>query len=444
MIYRRFKAKNSRGNQLSAVDILGRFDFGTTLISLDSLDAKDLSHLAKKNPEDEQLTDEALCDLRKVLPLAIHEYTHFVDATSTVWGIDHLAKMRLAYECDYRRGGNETSFFRAKEFSDHLNRIKYPNYYTVVNEVDDWQPWLANISIGKLFGSDGKLTDESILFIRFSNHKGQLIARSPISPVSILEASAVAQEIHSEAAILSMHGEDFQVIESVDFSKRILSFLYNKELTEYSACVHMLANQQQCTEVGQAFRLVSLVTRIVLNSTKEVFDKVLATNEIATIVDLPQDSRLLEGIKNGLKHRNVGILYFLIVSALPENSYKSKESAEAGVNTATSRLGLDLEFITTSASEHIKRAEKHISNSDIRSIVKIASAAKNNFQTIHLSSVEIPFDRLGIPKVMLGDLSEKFIFPTENNELSNFDIEECFNELSSGESWTKRFSEGCL
>jgi len=58
--------------------------------------------------------------------------------------------------------------------------------------------------------------------------------------------------------------------------------------------------------------------------------------------------------------------------------------------------------------------------------------------------VEIPFDRLGIPKVMLGDLSEKFIFPTENNELSDFDIEECFNELSSGESWTKRFSEGCL
>ena len=94
MIYRRSKAKNSRGNQLSAVDILGRFDFGTTLISLDSLDAKDLSHLAKKNPEDERLTDEALCDLRKVLPLAIHEYTHFVDATSTVWGIDHLTKMR--------------------------------------------------------------------------------------------------------------------------------------------------------------------------------------------------------------------------------------------------------------------------------------------------------------------------------------------------------------
>jgi hypothetical protein len=102
VIYRKFKEKNAKGNQLSAVDVLGSFDFATNLISLDSIEAKDLSSLVMNREEDSPLPDEIVFGLRKVLPLAIHEYTHFIDATSTVWGINHLSKMRFAYECDDR------------------------------------------------------------------------------------------------------------------------------------------------------------------------------------------------------------------------------------------------------------------------------------------------------------------------------------------------------
>ncbi|MFT6578106.1 MAG: hypothetical protein ACJAW0_000537 [Zhongshania sp.] len=443
-MYRKFVEKNSNNNILSAVDVLGRFDFGTCLISLDSLDTNDLERLAKSHTKGEKPTDDVLFGLRKVLPLAIHEYTHFIDSTSTVWGIDHLHMMNSAYESDDRRGGTEEGFYVAKQFSDHLNRIKYPNYYTVVNNIEDKQPWVAQPSIGQLFGADGKPSDESILFIRFTRSDGELIARSPISPVSILEASAMAQEVLSEGMMINEHSDDCKIIESINFSKRTLSFLYNKNVTEYSACIHMLANQQGCSDIGQAFMLVSLITRIVLNSTEAAFETVIKNDSFNQVLGKSLDDGMLVGIKNGLRHNNIGILYYLIVSGLPEKSYLSIGSAKKGIEDSLKILGLSVEYINETALRHFEEIEKFISNTKIEPIKKIASSAKNNFSKIDIQAVAIPFDKLGLPKVMLGDLTESFIFPPDNNELKNFDIESCFDELAFGESWVKRFNEGCV
>ncbi len=59
-------------------------------------------------------------------------------------------------------------------------------------------------------------------------------------------------------------------------------------------------------------------------------------------------------------------------------------------------------------------------------------------------SIALPFEELNIPKVFLGDSTEVLIFNNQNNSLSEFNLEKCFDELAEGESWVYRFSEGCV
>lgn len=440
MLYDKFKLKNSKTNILSKIDVLGSFDFTTCLISLDSLEIKDLEVLKNKKINLPEVNEK----YRKIIPLAIHEYTHFIDATSTIWGFNHLIMMNDAYLSSDIITRDEKEFYKAKTFYNHMNRIKYPKYYTTIGKLEKKVKWRADPSVGILFGNNGQITEETIMFLRFSSISGEHIARSPISPVSILEASAMSNEILSELTLLRELSKDNFAVHLKFFTDKILSIIYNKELTEYSACVHMLANQQQCTDIIQAFRLVSIITRIVLNCTEAVFDKLIEHDKFKNIFSITKENPTYKRVQDGLRYRNIGVLYYLIVYGLPDNSFENLDEAIQGVEESINNLGISIDFIKESAIQYIDNNLEQLISSDIKSIAQLANSAKENFDTIDIMSTSLPFDKLNIPKVFLGDCSETFIFNNEKNGLSEFDLEMCFDELSKGESWVKRFSEGCL
>jgi hypothetical protein len=236
MLYDDFKAKTKRWNQFSQVDTLGAFDFYTSIISLDAVTADDISaslatfDISDSSPAEllESLTPAQYQRLSKILPLAIHEYTHFIDATSTVWGLRHLHLMNEAYVSDERRGSKEENFFKAKKFYDHVRAIRLPNYYTVTNSSQqNIRPWHSTISIGRLFTKDGGISKRPVLFSRFANAKGGILVRSPISTVSLLEASAMSQEVMAHASLLNKTEAGFRLVEQAEFSRRILNHIYN-------------------------------------------------------------------------------------------------------------------------------------------------------------------------------------------------------------------------
>lgn len=143
----------------------------------------------------------------------------------------------------------------------------------------------------------------------------------------------MANEIFAKVSFVNMLNREDLILANKDLHDEVMSFLYNKELTEYSACVHMLANQQQCKDVLQAFYLVLLLTKIVLNATESVFNKILELNifkEIFQIKD--EESTHYIRIKQGLIYKNMGMLYYLLVSGLPEKSYVNSALAIDGVS----------------------------------------------------------------------------------------------------------------
>lgn len=120
-----FQRKTKKWNCFAATDTLGSFDFYTSIVSLDSLVSVDISIARQKLLEFLQkqannsgivLDIDSYHRIAKVFPLAVHEYTHFIDATSTLWGLRHLKMMKEAYEANDAIGGTESDFYKAKKY----------------------------------------------------------------------------------------------------------------------------------------------------------------------------------------------------------------------------------------------------------------------------------------------------------------------------------------
>jgi hypothetical protein len=454
MQYDDCKAKTKKWNHFAQVDTLGSFDFYTTIIFLDSIRSddlyelqKDLHYLVGSNDfsEVEQFTPNQYTQLAKLLPLAAHEYTHFVDATSTLWGLQHLNRMNDAYNSDNRRGGKESTFYKAKEFYDHIRGIRLPNYYTVTSQSAlNNRPWQSNITIGRIFSQQGRPSSRPVLFSWFSNNQGDPLVRSPISTVSLLEASAMAQEILMHINLIENTDADFKLVEYSAFARRTLDHLYNPEITEYSVCVHTLANRVGCKDIISAFALCAFLTRLVLNFPRSAFDKILKSCQIADILKIPKGHDFERAIADGIKHKDIGILFFLLCNALPKNTHKNPQKMKEALYSAINAIGVEYEFVKNEAQNEARILFESMKSSSIKSISTLANAGYDNFKRIGFDQVGLDFNRINLPPAFLGDSSKLSVFGTVDNMLSKLDLDECFDELFEGQSWVERFSEACL
>lgn len=446
-----FKNKTSRTNLLNEVDILGSYDFYTTIITLESLrkhHADDAQSVINSIPDffdfkkHKTISREQYVSLAKVLPLVYHEYTHFVDANSTCWGFNYLRKMNAAYSS---QTGNEYVFHKAKEFYDYSRCIRLPKYYTLIEKGNDnIRPWRSSITIGHLFSNSGVPTKNSIIFSRFSNLYGESLARSPISTVSLLEASAMAQELYIQMLLLRWCDEDFQVVEGKVIEEKTIQYLYNPNITEYSVCAHVIANKLGATDASVAFRVCTILTRFVLNFPEWAFDQLSKFCPVFDILGIPKGHPFCKSVKSGLEHRNYGIAYYLLCSALPADFSSEISSIKSAISQGLSRLGLNIDMLFGMSEKFIYKTAKELINSDIQTISDLAAAGMENYKNIDPFSYEIDFSKLHLPPALLGDSESVNLFSSKINYLSSFDLEHCFSEMYAGQEWVERFSESCI
>lgn len=445
MLKQNYEKIKAISDSLSATATLGEFDFWTFSVSLDSLKLTDLEVLT-----DDNLTQAATnFNHRRVLSLANHEYTHFIDSTSTIWGINHLLMINNAYSTN-GIPGEEINFYKAKEFDIHMTKIKYPKYYRIIGDVENPKDWQLKTTLGKLFSADGRISDETIIFVRFKTLFGEEIARTPISPIAILEASAMANEMLLDMELLKkLSGEEY-TSHNASFADKIMKTIYDKELTEYTACVHLVSISQKCTDVLQSFILVSLITKILLNCTETLYDKILKDNKFKDLLNVNENDGVYTAIKQGLLHRNMGVLYYLLVLGLPADSYNNISVATEGVSISLSKLGLDIDIIKQLAKEDFAEKYEKILKTNNNSLRQLTIAARENFDLIDIQKLSLPFNELHLPKVILGDfdendnIAESFIYQKDNNKFEKYNIDESVTELLKGREWVKRFSESCI
>ena len=426
--------------------VLGSYDFNTTLVCLESLSKEDLEemikHLHAFNLEKKPLSYEAYETLSKIQPLVVHEYTHFFDCTSTVWGAKYLSMMAKAYEADnLNYGGIEKDFHYAKRFYDLLKFLRLPEYFTEKTEaIDNVRPWLYQETMGNRFLSSGQTSNHPIMFIRFLNEDSELLVRSPISTISLLECTAMAQEIDKTIQLIQLSSEPSKTIEAKRYNKKIFDYIYNREITEYSVCAHLMANQYSEPDIHLTYQASALLCRMVLNTPSSIYLQIVEEFNFGSLFSsLPWITK----IKLGLDYLDCGILYYLVCKAMPKGKLENLDSMFSLILGAYNRLGVSYEHLKAESEKEFLEYSHAAATSKISSISKIAKAGQKNYSLTDWNKVRLDFHLLSLPPALLGDSNQAHFFPRDENSLDLGDIEQIYNELVTGQLWTERFAEAC-
>lgn len=440
------RKRSAPWNCFSKVDTLGSFDFWTLTVSLDSLMPNHVLGIDAADFPQNKTIELDMADYerkRKVLPLAAHEFTHFIDATATVWGINHLLKLDEVYSASI---SNEGEFVKLKRTFDYMRLIRLPKYYTTVDKAaPSTKPWRSNVTNGLLFNKDGSIGDRPVIFVRFWNSDGASLARSPISMVSLLEASAMSKEIEIRIELLRKLPAAERLVEERLMNDELMDYIYNKEITEYSVCFHLLANVVGSSDLGVTSRAVGLLVRIILNMPDVAF--VTAGKGVSAFADkikIPYDSLEVVRLKQSLEQRNHGAMFFLLVVLLGQGGLNSLTKFRLSLNAALKSIGLSSEKLRRAAVEEVSGAVKSLRNSKSSSLRAMADASLKNFNSIYPNNLHYPLSSLSLPSAVLGDLSVYSFQGAQDNLLKDYDIDQAYGELLEGQDKAEVFAEGCV
>lgn len=203
----------------------------------------------------------------------VHEYQHYIDHVSTLWGAKCIFKIFDAFDAVFRN--DEFLFYKHRDLILSFKRDYHLDYYTVKYNhiVGDYQNrWKFQITCGLRFNTDGYINEDwPIPFISFASANDEKVSRVPISVASLLETTATYMEysfqLHEILKLESPHKE----LQLKILSKKLEDKLYHPELTLYSAAVHLTSVYLEITDPMVAYKISSIFAKIALNIPSKLF-----------------------------------------------------------------------------------------------------------------------------------------------------------------------------
>ncbi|MET4679606.1 hypothetical protein [Stenotrophomonas rhizophila] len=436
----------SNSSKILQLDVLGSFDFYTTVIELGAIEPRHLARLndIRRMSEGAAPTLDYFHAYDRVMPLVVHEYTHFVDATSTCWGLHHLSLLDNAYRAT--RAEKEDRYHHLKSLHDHMRALRLPAYYRLVGrEIRPTREWAYQVTIGRRFTAKGHAHDAPpIALCTFRTVAGDLLARSPVSILSLLETSAMAQELQSRITFLAIVEGAEASIEGHLQNEKALKYLYDHTITEYSVCAHLVANAQSCTDILAAYRLAGTLARFVLDFPAEGFRVAAAAPTLPTLFGVPETDEYVQAVRQGLRTGDHGMLYYVLATALPAGSTVSSDAMRKAISQAAQSLGLNMHMLRAAALAEGAAKLAHLRTSPSRALVALADAGKDNQARIPQLEIQLKLDTLHLPQVVLGDCASSCLLGAQDNLLRDMPADFYYDELSNLEKRSEVFAEACI
>lgn len=423
----------------------GSYCFFSQCIQLNTLELPDLLAFATTDKS----IDENYEAILKFGPLLNHEVKHWYDAHSTLWGLKLLRDIYCGrndlYEAEKNGIGTELPHFhRQLDLYDRIQYIKYPEYYLTTNsKANTAKPWKYDYSAGIMFSKYGKPTDRNLFFTRFSNSKGELIARVPFSLCSLLESSAVAQELNTKVRVISMIKDPVShKIESDKLLKDTINELYNENLVEYSVVAHKISNTFKISDAIEAYNIAAKLTRLILNLPDEVIKSFNPESML-----LPYFKVFFTPYKNALEHIDYGATFSLLVDSL-FSEYQSK-----GIQVNSKNLEPQLDEIF---KKHIGLSLLEVFEKSKQEVAEVCSSVSFELNEEHINSslsfgknLHSRFGLIGhhfinlddelIPEFVLGD--GEFV-SQQGGSQENF--EERYFQLTGYFDYLSGFAKACI
>ena len=244
----------------STPKIHGHYDFFTGLITLDRFTENELPliklALSKLPPA---LNTPLAIELRNIRALIKHEITHFLDHTTTIWGLEFL----------YRR----SRFFQSLKHAEADTKQCLEVYFLNAAEVqmhDDLVKIHKNLSFNQCDTVKHELVYEkhhgAVVIIKFF-HSGSLVCDVPLSMLSLLEANAIANEYLARFDdLVHMNPENKNVAEAA-VERRLQKILDEPSLVEYSVLISLAQIHFRFLDTRQLLSYVSMLVNFCLNAT---------------------------------------------------------------------------------------------------------------------------------------------------------------------------------
>lgn len=248
----------------------------------------------------------------EVLPVLLHEFRHWLDHSTSLWGQRRISLMLGALAA--RASNNVDEFPRIVAYDRAARRDLRADYYTTTNQAegepaDDWR-WLATPSLGFEFDSTGEQDKTApIPFMRFEWPDETFACRVPMTTTALLEATAVHTEIETERWCIDHLPEERRATALDEMESKWFRKLYTPELGVYSAAVHWAANRLRLSTASEAYRKAAAVASVVLNLPESRFRDLTVPRKFSPWKD---------GNEHAKGRLELGYAYLLILSYADE------------------------------------------------------------------------------------------------------------------------------
>lgn len=234
------------------------YHFDLLLVTLDQIDGPILKALGNQVP----------AARNKVLPLVVHEYTHWMDHVGSLWGRRLLTTYFQAKVA--REKNDPNNFTWMVEAKKAILRCTSKRYYFTLGPANIiGPPWAWSLSLGCRFDRAGRLDpSDPIPFIVFGigDTEGEnRMVRMPISPAALCEVRAMAAEcawVTEEEATL---GPENTPASKLRWLEEYANTIYAPNMLIYSTALHLLANHCNCDDFSVVLPSASALAWIALN-----------------------------------------------------------------------------------------------------------------------------------------------------------------------------------
>lgn len=431
--------------KFNGLKIEGTYDFSTFCVALADYSEFEIAELNNVQKYIDAQDIESIKYYGKLHALLNHEYQHFLDATATTWGVGFLTKLSNAYELqdEHHLNNPEFKYFIVKDFINEQVLIEYPYYYSLnSDDIDDNLPWELRPTIGSAFDYKGNPSPYPIMFASFFNKSKQRFVRTPISLITLLECSAVIQEIRTQYEyskyIKDAKGK-LEFFQQID--KTYKSLVYDRNLTEYSSCFHLVANNIRSKDLVEIITICEVLVEICLNFNNDHFHKISNIAKNFTTKEFEDKLRV------GLKNQNRGILFFALNHCFVDKKHMNKKAFIRELDVHLRKYDLSYSKVMREAEVEINRKLSSIEKINIPEFGLIAESVKHNFKKIYRESHHYPklniFDQLYFPKVQCNyDKTSGVLHP--NNNIGTLDPYILDKKFSKYFKWAREFSDACF
>ncbi|MBE9045561.1 hypothetical protein IQ255_14310 [Pleurocapsales cyanobacterium LEGE 10410] len=403
--------KARRSGIFANLETIGSYDDFSQIVCIDYLDKPGFLQLINGfksyKTNDSFETNKALqknYELNtKFYSTCVHELTHWLDHTSTLWGQKQLIYIYNAINAWTNQ--KEKDFYRISIAHSERLRARLAVYYTeeyaTNNETKVVEPWQYEYGSGVEFGIDGKVReDRPFVYTVFKNVNDERIIRVPFSMFALTEANATYAELRVKVQATSVLEESQRLVELNDLDKTIVEDLYNSKLAIYSVATHCLANSIKTSNYLVAYELSSMLSTLCLNLPNSLYQSLKAPPEFEVFGNRIQSLKDIA---------DPGFAFFTIAKNAPQ--YDSNISHKQLLEEALHNSGLpDLKTIQQSVLIEMDQLKSNIVNGiHVDKLKLLLSVGKENvvqrgiWGENYLSVENLYQSQITLPPIVLGD-----------------------------------------